>query len=164
MHSSNGMKQLNFISEKLVKREHGGSLSIGKRKSQRPLSVKRPIHLVLKSSLAVGSRSLLRHRPLVEKIINKSKKRFNIRVYEFAIVSNHIHLLIKGYSRKDLQNFFRTVAGHIAQEILRRCPLNCSEAVEAGGAPRTKENKFWQSRIYSRIVTWGREWQQLGCM
>lgn len=154
----NGMTQLNLISPKKGKKEHGGTSSIGKRKSQRPLSIKKPIHLVLKSPYAVGARSLMRHRPLIEKILKRSKNRFHIRVYEFSVVSNHIHLLVKGYSRKDLQNFFRTVAGHIAQEILRQFPLNEQEKREAGGAPKSKENKFWQSRIYSRIVTWGREY------
>lgn len=151
------MKQLNLISATKAKREHGGTQALGKRKSQRPLSVKRPIHLVLKSPLATGQRSLLRHRPLIEKIIKRSKRRFQIRVYEFAIVSNHIHLLVKGCSRQDLQNFFRTVAGHIAQEILRKFPLKECERPEAGGAPGKKENKFWISRVYTRIVTWGRE-------
>ncbi len=152
------MKQLELLSPSKAKKEHGGSLAIGKRKTHRPLSIKKPVHLVLKSPLATGKRSLMRHRPLIEKVIARSKKRFGIRVYEFAIVSNHIHLLVKGYTRIDLQNFFRTVAGHIAQEILRRCPLNENEIQQTGGAPKTKENKFWQSRIYSRVVSWGREY------
>lgn len=99
----------------------------------------------------------MRHRPLIENIIIKAKKRFDIRVYEMAIVSNHIHLLVKGYVRKDLQNFFRMVAGHIAQEILRKVPPSSAEIAKAGGAPSKDTNKFWQSRIYSRIVSWGKE-------
>lgn len=77
-----------------------------------------------------------------------------------AVVSNHIHILIKGHSRRDLQNFFRVVAGHIAQEILRRFPVFPREIAKRGGASeiREKENKFWQTRIYSRIVGWGREY------
>ncbi len=84
-----------------------------------------------------------------------------------AIVSNHIHIIIKGRHRRDLQNFFRMVAGHIAQEILREFPILPIERAKKGGAPaeelkttktREKENKFWQTRIYSRIVSWGREY------
>ena len=86
------------------------------------------------------------------------EKRFNIRVYETAIVANHIHLLIKGFSRNDIQNFFRVVGGHIAQEILRIYPLLECETLSRGGAQPKKENKFWKSRIYSRVVTWGREY------
>jgi REP element-mobilizing transposase RayT len=154
------MKQLDLINPKSKILEHGGTQSIGKRKSQRPLSTKRPVHLVLKSNIAVGHRSLMRHRPLIEKVITRSRKRFGIKVYEFAIVSNHIHFLVRGFSRLALQNFFRVVAGHIAQEILRAHPLSNAEQQEAGGAPKNrKHNRFWISRIYSRIVTWGREFQ-----
>ena len=116
------------------------------------------------------------HRPLINRIIQKAKKRFDIKVYEFAIVSNHIHIFAKGRSRSDLQNFFRVVAGHTAQEILRLHPIGAKDqpksgggaSSERGGAPspghskqiktRERENKFWQTRIYSRIVSWGREY------
>ncbi len=152
------------MSKSNLRKEHGGTLSLGKRRKQRPLSLKTPLHLVFKSDFAYASRSLLRHRPLIEKIITKFKKRFHIRVYEMAIVSNHIHLVVKGHRRRDLQNFFRVVAGHIAQEILRQFPILPGERTRTGGAPnktgktREKENRFWQTRIYSRIVSWGREY------
>lgn len=96
---------------------------------------------------------------MVEKVITKAKKKFAIRVYETAIVSNHIHILIMGNTRQDLQNFFRVVAGHIAQELLRKFPVLPGERAKRGGASgsREKDNKFWQTRIYSRIVSWGRE-------
>ena len=108
-----------------------------------------------------------RHRPLIQKVIQKTKSRFHIRVYEMAIVSNHIHIVVKGKHRRDLQNFFRVMAGHIAQEILRAFPILPIEKARRGGAPsagsmttkmRETENKFWQTRIYSRIVSWGREY------
>ncbi len=154
------MKQLFLLPKSNTRKEHGGTLALGKRRTRRHLSVKAPLHLVLRSDFAFGPRSLVRHRPLVERIIKKAKKRFHIRVYELAVVSNHIHLLVKGYSRQDLQNFFRVVAGHIAQEILRLFPVPAREHAKRGGAPedREKENKFWQTRIYSRIVSWGREY------
>ena len=154
------MKQLHLIPEFNSRKEHGGTFSLGKRRKQRPLSLKKPLHLILRSDFAYGSRSLLRHRPLIEKVIAKAKKRFTIRVYEMAIVSNHIHILIKGRTRQDLQNFFRVVAGHIAQELLCQFPVLQSERAKQGGALKTrgKENKFWQTRIYSRIVSWGREY------
>ena len=80
-----------------------------------------------------------------------------------AIVSNHIHIMIRGRTRRDLQNFFRVVAGHIAQELLHRLPILQSERTKQGGAPKTrdKENKFWQTRIYSRIVSWGSEYSRV---
>jgi len=216
------MKQLSLIPEIQAskRKEHGGSLLLGRRRKRRPLSLSAPLHLVLRSDFAVGSRSLLRHRPLIEKVISKAQRRFRIRVYEKAIVSNHIHLLVKGYRREDIQNFFRVVAGHIAQSILREFPIRKAElATNTGGAPswaasrekvsspgaaagaganpgiqnqtpdagaaptkpaggrknsrsgatpaaegknrplREKDNKFWQTRIYSRVMSWGREYR-----
>jgi hypothetical protein len=37
---------------------------------------------------------------------------------------NHIHLLVKANNREGLQNFFRVVAGHSAQRILKEFPLS----------------------------------------
>ena len=167
------MKHLSIFKNENSRREHGGSLLVGRRRKHRPLSTKTPLHLVLRSDFAWGSRSLLRHRPLIEAVIKKASLRFGVRVYEKAIVRNHIHLVVQGKRRIALQNFFRVVAGHIAQEILRSFPILPSER-GAGGAPkaaggfaravgskvpktRESENKFWQTRIYSRILTWGRE-------
>ena len=164
-----------------ARKEHGGSLLLGRRRVKRPLSVKAPLHLVLKSDFAYGQRSLVRHRPLIDRILKKATKRFHVRVYEKGVVGNHIHLAVKGKTREGLQNFFRVVSGHIAQEILREFPITKRERDrrpggaprvgsrggahdERGGAPedrrtvlREKENKFWQTRIYTRLVTWGRE-------
>lgn len=158
------MKQLNLIPNKRSRTEHGGVLLLGKRRNHRPMSTKTPLHLVLRSDFASGRRSLLRHRPLINHIIKKAQRRFHIRVYEFAIVSNHIHLVVRGRTRTSLQNFFRVVAGHIAQEILRKHPILVGERPSRAVPPikppaREKENKFWQTRIYSRVVTWGREYR-----
>jgi REP element-mobilizing transposase RayT len=182
------MKQLNLI--KPTKKEHGGIHSFGRRRSRRPLTTKEPLHVTLRSDFAKGSRSLLRHRPLINYVIKKASKRFDVRVYQKAICGNHIHLLIRGRCRTDIQNFFRVVAGHIAQGILREFPLLESERAnaclsvsvteeKAGGAPESRkggapskpektekpkgcaknQRKFWALLIYSRVVTWGREYK-----
>jgi hypothetical protein len=192
------MKQLNLI--KPTKKEHGGIHSLGRRRSRRPLTTKKPLHVTLRSDFAKGSRSLLRHRPLIHLVIKKASLRFDVRVYQKAICGNHIHLLIRGRNRADIQNFFRVVAGHIAQGILRDFPLLASERdcglsggggdsgggasgftvkgkpggaldLERGGAPKAapesasekgcakNQRKFWALLIYSRVVTWGREYK-----
>ena len=165
------MKQQSFFQNSKSKREHGGSLLLGRRRSKRPLSVKEPLHLVLRSDFAFGKRSLTKHRNLIERVIQKYSKRFRIRVYEKAIVTNHIHLLAKGQSRAEIANFFRVTAGQIAQEILKSFPILPSEKPvgggtstgrpegRSGGTRRESENTFWQTRIYSRILSWGREFK-----
>ena len=155
------MKQLSLISPKRYKKEHGGALSIGKRRSRRPLSTKEAHHVTLRSEFAVGDRSLLRHRPLIEAVIKKASRRFNIKVYRQAICRNHIHLLVKGKRRTDLQNFFRVFAGHIAQGILALHPLKPDDGGASGRQKGCAKNKrkFWQMLIYSRVLTWGREFK-----
>lgn len=166
-------RQLNFEALRTTRREHGGTHSHGKRRSFRPLSTKHSLHITLKSDFAIGGRCLLRHRKMIERMMRKAAYLFRVRVYNHAICGNHLHLLIKGNSREDLQNFFRVFAGHTAQNILRDYPLLPKEldkrrSFYEGGAPQKgkravpcKKNrrKFWLLLIYSRAVTWGREYR-----
>ena len=126
----------------------------------------------MKSYHAIGARSLFRHKKLILGLIKKNALKFHVKVYEYAIQGNHLHLLIKAQSREGLQNFFRVVAGHAAQRILKEHPLSLKDLElkqSAGGAPtkdekKTKackknQRKFWSYLLYSRIVTWGREFK-----
>lgn len=169
------MKQLSFFRPGKYSRVHGGAHSAGKRRSRRPLSLKEPHHITLRSDFASGSRSLLRHRPWIERVLKKASLRFHVRIYEKAVCGNHIHLLVFGKSREGLQNFFRVVAGHIAQGILEKCPINPNERKVRGGAPsanaangkteklphRKNRRKFWALLLFSRVVTWGREFRSV---
>ena len=190
------MKQKDFFSsyggsEFKSRKEHGGAHSVGVRRSRRPLSTKHSLHITLRSEFAYGKRSLLRHRPRIERILKKAASRFQISVYRYAVCSNHLHLLIRGKTRLELQNFFRVFAGHLAQEILRDFPLSNLEkggtapreisqkARRPGGAPDgahvkpktivkstrsphpKNQRKFWSELIYSRVVSWGREFKNV---
>lgn len=167
-------KQLSFPLPS-AKKEHGGSLAVGKRRSRRSLSVKHAHHITLKSNLATGGRCLLKHQSVIKRILYKAAQRFNVKVYELAIAGNHVHVLVKARSRLGMQNFFRVFAGHTAQEILKICPLPCrgegapgrssgALANTEGGAPertpcQKNQRRFWGYLIYSRILTWGREFR-----
>lgn len=127
---------------------------MGRRRGRRPLSVQNALHLTLRSEHARGRRSLRRHRALIQAILDKASRRFEVRVYRKAICGNHIHLLIKGRTRVDLQNFFRVFAGHIAQQILLRVPMSESEIVVQPGCVKN-QRKFWKLLTYTRVVNWG---------
>jgi hypothetical protein len=58
-----------------------------------------------------------------------------------------------------LQNFFRVTAGHIAQGILKEFPLPSGEGGAPKGACHKNQRKFWDLLIYSRVMTWGREFK-----
>lgn len=161
------MKQQDFF--KPTRKDHGGINSLGTRRSRRPLSTKNPLHLTLRSDFAYGRRSLLKHKVLITYIGKKFSRRFGVRIYRQAICGNHLHLLIRGTHRIGLQNFFRVFAGHIAQEILGTAPLTKAEkAIGRGSALldqnsksqsgcRKNQRKFWALLTYTRVVSWGRE-------
>lgn len=154
-------KQKSFF--KASHKEHGGVLAVGKRRTKRPLATKNSIHITMRSDLAKNQRSLMKHKNLIRKIVLKASKRFNIKVYRYAVCGNHLHFLIKGSHKIDIQNFFRVVAGHIAQGVLKLYPLTQSELrkTQRGGRGGALKNqrKFWALLLYSRIITWGKEFQ-----
>jgi REP element-mobilizing transposase RayT len=149
-----------FTNNHIKRKEHGGAYSIRRRKSKRPISSRNAYHVTLRSDVATGKRYLRRHKNLINKIIGKAKRRFCVRVYEQAICGNHIHLLVRGRSQVGLQNFFRVVAGHIAQKILEQFPLLASEQKKRGNALEY-QRKFWGALIYSRRVRWGRDFKNV---
>lgn len=53
------MKQLVLSRDLKARVAHGGELSVGVRKNARPIVTRRPMHLVMRSTLAVGPRSFL---------------------------------------------------------------------------------------------------------
>lgn len=182
------MKQTNFF--KPSRKEHGGILALNTRRSRRPLSIKHPLHLTLRSDFAYGPRSLIKHHALINHIGRKFSRRFGVRIYRQAICGNHLHLLLRGTSRVGLQNFFRVFAGHIAQQILGTAPIAHTERCKVrGGAPvyhkvskktlvhhsepsrctvkpglsvcSKNQRRFWALLIYTRLLTWGREFHAI---
>jgi len=155
-------KQLSILPKtKKPRREHGGSLTHGKRRAYRPMNPRLSLHVTLKSHKAIGKWSLFNHRKLIESVLRKSQRLFHVKVYNYAIHGNHIHISIKGYSRESIQNFFRVFAGHSAQQILELCPLPEIK----GGAPqkgcKKNQRKFWSYLLYSRVVSWGRDFRNV---
>lgn len=147
-------------SRRQVRRQaHGGSLARGARKTKRPLCMNRSVHVVMRSAKAKGYRTLNNNRSTVESVIWNSAKLFNVRVYSFALNHNHIHLSVRAFHRSDIQNFFRVLAGHIAQRILLKFPLPKVLATASLGSsrgPRKYRRKFWDDLVFTRIVCWGR--------
>src|SRR5262245_24909011 len=99
------------------KLSHGGSERIGKRKVARPISAKSPMHLVLRSTLATGTWSLLRYRPQIDKLTVTLGKKFGVQVYRCANSGNHLHLVVRPRSRNAFTQFVTSLAGRIAQLI-----------------------------------------------
>jgi REP element-mobilizing transposase RayT len=123
--------------------EHGGSLRTGRRKVARPIDPKRPVHVVLKSERATGALSLLLRSKQIRELIDRVARQFEVRIYQFANAGNHLHLLARAKTRKGLRNFFRVIAGQIAQLM-------------TGSRKGRRVEPFWSAPVYTRIVEWGR--------
>lgn len=142
-------KQFNFFEEKIPLHFGGEFLKNSNAKNQRPLSFKRPIHLVMRSTLAKGSLSLLKFDGSVRKIFERQSKKFGVKIYRFANAGNHLHLIIFPRSRQAYRSFIRSVTGLVARLVLR---------VQRG---KSKKPRFWDKRPFTRIANWGKDFRGL---
>ena len=135
------MKQLSMSFLKNYKKEFGGSLLVGKRKSKRPLSTKHPIHLVLRSEL---KRVFHPSNQSLDKLIKKTAKEFNIKIYDFALNWSHIHMLIRLQNKEDYTKFIRALTSKLALGIRKAKP---------------NIKSVFTLRPFTRILTWGRDFR-----
>lgn len=130
-----------------TKGRHGGEHSPkGKRKLARPLSVKRPLHVVMRSEKALGKLSLLKQAKAIDAILTGMAARFHVKIYERANAGSHLHLLIRGKTKLGIQNFLRSVTALIA-----RLMTSATRGNPMG--------KFWDALVFTRLLTWGCEFR-----
>jgi hypothetical protein len=72
-------------------------------------------------------------------------RRFGIRIYDFANVGTHLHLLVRARRRESFQGFLRSFAGIVARKVT--------------GARRGRASgPFFSGLAWSRVVAWGRDY------
>ncbi len=124
----------------------GGARCTGKRKERRPIATKRAMHLVLKSSQAVGRQSFLskQHSKFVVELVQRLSQQWSVRIFEFSNNGNHLHLLIQARDRRGFRAFVRSLSAILARRVT--------------GARKGRQLKgpFWDGLPYTRIVAWGR--------
>lgn len=125
--------------------EHGGSLSQGKRKVRRPVVTKRAMHLVLKSSKAIGVLSLHRESRFIEKTLRNLSAKHLVKVLQYSNSGNHLHLVIQARTRNGFRHFVTALSGMIAQKMM------------GSFKGRPHQGKFWDFIPYTRILEWGRD-------
>jgi REP element-mobilizing transposase RayT len=116
-------------------------------KSVRPMDSKKALHLVLKSSQAVGERSFGsdKLKTKIWDIICDHAEQKDITIYNYANGGNHLHLLLRAKNRDDYNAFIRSITGLIARLV------GNSEK----GKPLKK--KFWDARPFSRVVSFAKK-------
>jgi REP element-mobilizing transposase RayT len=132
------MKQLSLIQ---ISKTHGGELLKGKRKGFRPLNSKRPLHLVLRSQAVLKHGSFHKHNRLLKSLLALYTKKYKVHVYDVAVCTNHIHLVVRFAVRGEFQNFLRVFCGQVAQRI-------------------SNAKGFWLHRPFTRVLEWGRDLQK----
>lgn len=137
------MKQMSLFKE-LNYKEFGGDLLKNKRRSRRPLNCQLPLHIVFKSQYVVAMGGFRTHENLIKRLLFKYANKFSIKIYDTAICSNHIHLLVKARHKIELQNFLRCFLGQVAFAL--KNPDLISE-----------DTSFWMGRPYTKILSWGQQ-------
>ncbi|MCM2323512.1 MAG: transposase [Oligoflexia bacterium] len=151
---SPALAQLDFLKtptfRELSRREHGGRLGEGRRKTARPMSPRLPLHVILRSTKAKGDWSLLKskHEKRVKHLTYALARKFHVKVYRFANAGNHLHLVLKAKHKDGFKAYLRALTGTLARTV-------------TGAKKGVKKGKFWDTLAYSRVVTWGREFKNV---
>lgn len=133
-----------------VEPQHGGPTRTGQRKTSRPLEPSLPLYLALRSSRARGKWSLVRPatESRIRELLRELAQRHGVKVFEYSNGGDQIHLLLRAKSRAGFQAFLRAFAGLTARLVT--------------GAKKGKPSgKFWDALTYSRVLTWGKEFDAL---
>ena len=115
-------KQLQFAFEKMDQKNlktFGGETLIGKRKTARPLSEKKPIHLVLRS---ISVKVFTPTNKSLKCLIYNLAEKYSIKIYELAINHTHIHFVIKLKDKNLYKFFIRELTSKMAQTIRKKLP------------------------------------------
>jgi len=118
-------KQQNFdFMQNYQRTTHGGSLSLKKRKSYRPLATNRVLHLVLKSSqynpINKGKKCSLLNptNHAIIKIIYEQAHKYKVKILgEIILNHSHAHIAIKVPSRPVYKAFIRTLTARIVKYL-----------------------------------------------
>ena len=140
---------------------HGGEHTKNKRKTKRPFDPKQALHVVLRSSKAHGRLSMLnpRHANHIRALMDRLKTRWQISVYRYANVGNHLHLLLRAKSRADWQGFIRELSGGIAMIVTGAKKNNALPRSKYGDVPESAQRGFWDHLVFTRIVSFGKDFK-----
>ncbi len=167
-------KQQDFF--KKDRSDYGGDLYKTRkgRSHGRPLSTKSSMHLVLRSSQAVGPMSFRRHDAKIKCILKKFSEKYGIRILSMANVGNHLHLQIKLSNRQTYKPFIRAITSAIMMAVTgvnrwTKCDggdghhghdhnhdghdAQAPGLAHAQSVAHKVTGKFWDLRPFTRILT-----------
>lgn len=106
-----------------------------------------PLHVVFKADARMVKSGLRTYRRyfIILRCLQKFAAHFHVKVEQFSIQYDHIHLLLRFSRRSDALNFFRVLAGQIAQNFLCRNLMTVTDTPE-------KLIRLWRERPFTRVV------------
>lgn len=125
----------------------GGTLLNGKRKTQRPIAINKPLHLIVKSEKTNEQIFFSPKDRQLNTLIKKSAERYNIRIYKFSVNWSHFHFVIKVLSRKDYVNFVRYLGAQVVAYFSKMLKRNIKG--------------LFRLRPFTRIVNWGKDFRKM---
>lgn len=81
-----------------------------------------------------------RDRKSYIKWLFEAKKRFNLKILNFCITSNHIHLLLWDSGKSDIPSAIQLIASRVAQQYNRR---------------KDRKGAFWEDRYHATAIDSG---------
>lgn len=143
-------RQTHFKARELEQKlEFGGSLMTKARnRHARPISTKHSMHVVLKSSKAIGTTSFgYRATPIIIKaLLDRHCAKYAVKLISYSNNFNHLHIHLKFASRAMYLKFIRSITAAIATAVT--------------GAAKSRElknligaTKFFDYRPFTRVVT-----------
>lgn len=133
---------------------------MGHRKSTRPLSRKHVVHVVMKSSQARGSNSLLgpRRARMVRQVLRLQSQKTGIQILETINLGSYLHLTLRVPHRKAYTDFIRAISGLIARKILGK---ERGKAGSHSSAQNKNRQSFWESRPLTQILKTDLAWSSV---
>jgi REP element-mobilizing transposase RayT len=115
--------------------------AIRHRKYRRPFDAKKAVHVIFRSRLLSGTRSLLRsnRRKWTEELIKSKAHHHQVKLYNYSVNSNHIHMLIRFPSSHAQRAFLRDFSGSLALKIKKSFQIS-------------KSIRVWDERPFTKIV------------
>ncbi len=120
------------------------------RKRGRPIVTNHTMHLVLRSTKAVGDWSFKKRKNeiKIKEIVDKFARKYGVRILSLANVGNHLHMQIKLGNRRAYYAFIRAITAAIAMAVTRASRWN----KPATKSDKNKKWRFWDYRPFTRVV------------
>jgi hypothetical protein len=149
------------------KSSYGGELFRTRRgrSTPRPLDTRNTMHLVLRSSKAVGEWSFKRpkNERRIQEITDRFSEKYGVRIMSIGNVGNHLHFQIKLGSRFTYRPFIRAITAAIAMAVTGASRWNRLESIlthkadlstarSESGEKALQTNRFWDYRPFTRVI------------